>query len=373
MLFYTINNLLILVWAALFCFYKPSQKKNLIFIIFAFTQLGIISILRYHIGFDYNMYAAGYNFMYEDGFSTLQYKDWEIGFVFLTKILGFVLPNYIWYMGFLVFITLVPAAIFIYKNSEMPWVSTVLYVNLFLFFMTMNFLRQSIALSLIMLSWHFMKRNKFIPFAIIVIIASLFHQTSLIMFIVYFLVKMKTTIKEIIVYLYLLLWFYISSTGFINLITSFVHEEYSNSVFIREGLSFIYAILPVAVVLVAFWLVKINTIVFDREVQYIINMSLICAILSITMSKHSILERLTYYFTIFLIILVPIIYQSIKTNGIKFSIGSNKVLELCSEKEKKITAVVFLVLVLVLSYFHMYYGLAENAHGVMPYETWFRF
>lgn len=373
MLFYTINNLVILLWAALFCFHKPSKRKNLIFIILTFTQLGLISILRYHIGFDYNMYAAGYNFMYEDGFSTLQYKDWEIGFVFLTKILGCLLPNYIWYMGFLVFITLVPAAIFIYKNSEMPWVSTVLYVNLFLFFMTMNFLRQSIALSIVMLSWHFMKRNKFIPFAITVIIASLFHQTSLIMFIVYFLVKMKIKIKEIIMYLYILLWFYISSTGFINLITSFVHEEYSDSVFIRQGLSFIYAVLPVVVVLVAFWLVKIKTIAVDREVQYIINMSLICAILSITMSKHSILERLTYYFTIFLILLVPIIYQSIRTNGIKFSIGSNQAVNLCSEKEKKIAATVFLVLILVLSYIHMYYGMAENAHGVVSYETWLSF
>lgn len=373
MLFYTVNNLVILLWAALFCFHKPSKRKNLVFIILTFTQLGLISILRYHIGFDYNMYAAGYNFMYEDGFSTLQYKDWEVGFVFLTKILGCLLPNYIWYMGFIVFITLVPAGIFIYKNSEMPWVSTVLYVNLFLFFMTMNFLRQSIALSIIMLSWHFMKKNKFIPFAITVIIASLFHQTALIMFIVYFFVKMKTTMKEIIVYLYILLWFYISSTGFINLITSFVHEEYSDSVFIRQGLSFVYAVLPAVVVLAAFWLVKIKTITVNREVQYIINMSLICAILSITMSKHSILERLTYYFTIFLILLVPVIYQSIRTNGIKFSIGSNKAINLCSEKEKKITATVFLVLILVLSYIHMYYGMAENAHGVVSYETWLSF
>ena len=370
MLFYTINNLLILLWAAVFCFHKPSKKKNLVFIVLAFTQLGIISILRYHIGFDYNMYAAGYNFMYEDGFSTLQYKDWEIGFVFLTKILGLVLPNYIWYMGFLVFITLVPAAIFIYKNSEMPWVSTVLYVNLFLFFMTMNFLRQAAALSIIMLSWHFMKKNKIIPFIITVIAASLFHQTALVMIVVYFLVKMKSGIKEILFYLYLLLWFYISSTGFINLMTSFVHEEYSDSFFIREGLSFIYAILPVAVVLVAFWLVKINTIAVDRKVQYIINMSLIYAILSVTMLRHSIIERLTYYFAIFLIILVPIIYQSIKYNGIKFSLGSDRMIEISTEKQKKIVAAVVLCVILAISYSAFYYGISENAHGVVPYDTW---
>lgn len=373
MLFYTINNLLILLWAALFCFHKPSQKKNLIFIIIAFTQLGIISVLRYHIGFDYNMYAVGFNFMNEDGFGVMQYKDWEIGFVFLSKLLGIFLPNFIWYIGFFVIAALVPTAIFIYKNSDMPWVSTVLYVNMFLFFMTMNFLRQAVALSIVMLSWHFMKRNKFIPFVITVIIASLFHQTALIMFIVYFLVKMKTTVKEIIVYLYLLLWFYISSTGFINLITLFVHEEYSDSIFVREGLSYVYAIFPALVVLIAFWLVKTKTIVVDRETQYIINMSLIGAVLSITMLKHSIIERLTYYFTIFLIILVPLIYQSIRHNGITFSLGSKRTIEISTEKQKKIASAVVLVFVLVLSYSVFYYGLSENAHGVVPYETWLSF
>ncbi|MGN1457111.1 MAG: EpsG family protein [Acutalibacteraceae bacterium] len=370
MLFYTINNLLILLWAAVFCFHKPSKKKNLVFIVLAFTQLGIISILRYHIGFDYNMYAVGFNFMNEDGFAVMSYKDWEIGFVFLTKLLAIFLPDFIWYIGFFVIVALVPTAIFIYKNSDMPWVSTVLYVNLFLFFMTMNFLRQAAALSIIMLSWHFMKKNKIIPFIITVIAASLFHQTALVMIVVYFLVKMKSGIKEIIFYLYLLLWFYISSTGFINLITSFVHEEYSDSAFVREGLSFVYALLPIAVVVIAFFLVQINTIVVDREVQYIINMSLIYAILSVTMLRHSIIERLTYYFAIFLIILVPIIYQSIRYNGIKFSLGSDRMVEISTEKQKKIVAAVVLCVILAISYSAFYYGISENAHGVVPYDTW---
>lgn len=370
MLFYTINNLLILFWAAIFCFYKPTKKKNLIFIIITFTQLLIISIFRYKIGFDYNMYASGFYFMRSDGFETLTYNDWEIGFVFLTKLLGLICPNYIFYMGFFSVAALIPAAIFIYKNSEMPWVSTVLYVNTFLFFMTMNFVRQAVAMSFVMLAWHFMKKNKFIPFTIIILIASLFHQTVLIMIPLYFIVKMKVSLKELIVYAYLLLWFYISSTGFINILTTFFHEEYSGSVFITEGLSFVYMLLPIVITVIAFFLSKGASINLTKENKYLINFALVTAIFSITSLRHSILERLSYYSLIFIILLVPIIYQSVKQNGFTFNISESKCIAVTTEKQKKVASVLILIAILALSYFNFYYGLSENAHGMMPYNTW---
>lgn len=373
MLFYTINNLLILLWAAIFCFHKPSKKKNLIFIIITFTQLIAISIFRYKIGYDYNMYASGYYFMHIDGFETMSYKDWEIGFVFLTKLLSFILPDHLYYMGFFVIAALVPAAIFIYKNSEIPWISTIIYVNTFLFFMSMNFVRQAVALSLVMLAWHFIKKKKFIPFLIIILFASLFHQTVLIMIPIYFIIKMKVGLKELIVYAYFLLWFYISSTGFINILTTFFHEEYSGSIFITEGISFIYSIFPVAVTIIAFLLSKSSSINLTNENKYLINLSLITAIFSITSSKHSIIERLSFYTLIFIIILVPIIYKSVRQNGITMTISKSKTLELTTEKQKKIASAVILLVIFVISYFSFYYGLTENAHGVVPYNTWLKF
>lgn len=370
MLFYTINNVLILLWAAIFCFHKPSKKKNLIFIIISFTQLLIVSILRYQIGYDYNMYAVGFRFMQEDGFAIMSYKDWETGFVFISKLLGLIFPNFLYYIGFFAVVTLVSAAVFIYKNSEVPWISTVLYVNVFLFFMTMNFIRQAVALSLVMLAWHFIKRNKFWPFLIIILIASLFHQTVLIMIPLYFMVKMKVGLKELIVYAYLLLWFYISSTGFINIITSFFHEEYSGSVFITKGISLVYAILPVVITIIAFFLSKASSLNLTTENKYLINFTLITSLFSITSSRHSIIERLSFYTLIFMVLLVPVMYKSIRQNGFSFEITASKTIAVKTEKQKKIASVVVLLVILTVSYLSFYYGLSENAHGVVPYTTW---
>lgn len=374
-MFYTYNNLALLVWAAIFCFYKPTKKKNLIFIIIAFTQLTAIAVLRYQIGYDYNMYALGLRYMNEDGFTNLTYKDWEIGFVLLTKVLGLILPNlfvpsFIWYIGLFTILTVVPAGIFIYRNSEMPWLSTIIYVNIFMYFMTMNFIRQAIAVSLVMLSWEFAKKHKFIPFLMIIIIASLFHQTVLLLIPIYLLIKMTPNLKELIIYAYLLLWFYISSTGIINVMTTFYHEEYSGSVFLTEGLSFIYAIFPSVMTLIAFLLVKTGTINLTKENKYIINLSLIGTLFTITMTRHSIIERLSYYTIFFITLLVPIIYKSLRTNGIKYEFSNAKMILWNSEKSKRVLSIVFLILALALSYIHFYYGLNENAHGVAIYKTW---
>ena len=373
MLFYTLNNLLLILWAWLFCIRKPSKTKKIFFIVVAFTQLLLVMALRNQIGFDYNMYAIGFNQMRDEGFTSLTYKDWEIGFVVMTKLLSLFLPNYIWYLVFLSVIAIIPAAVFIGRHSEMPWLSTILYINVFIYFMEMNFLRQMIAVSLVMLSWEFIKRNKFIGFAVVIVLASVFHQTVIFLLPVYLLIKMQPKMKELIVYGYFILWFYMSSEGFIDIITNFYHEEYTDTEFLTDGLSFIYAIFPLAVTVTAFILVKFGTINITGENKYLINLSLICTIFMVAMSKHAIFERFSYYFMIFLILLVPVIYKSLLAKGINTTLANGKTIVLTSEKQRKMLAMGFLIGVLVLSYFHFYYGLFENAHGVLPYDIWLRF
>ena len=374
MLFYTLNNLLLLFWSWLFCIRKPPSKaKKIFFVIVAFTQLLLVMTLRNQIGFDYNMYAIGFNQMRDEGFTSLTYKDWEIGFVVMTKLLGMFLPNYIWYLAFLSIFAVIPAAVFIGRHSEMPWLSTILYINVFLYFMEMNFLRQMIAVSLVMLSWEFIKRNKFIGFAVSIAAASLFHQTVLFLLPVYLLIKMQPKMKELIVYGYFILWFYMSSEGFINIITTFYHEEYTDTEFLTDGLSFVYAIFPLVITVISFLLVKFGTVNITSENKYLINLSLICTIFMVTMSKHAIFERFSYYFLIFLILLVPVIYKSLLAKGINTTLANGKTIVLTSEKQRKMLAMGFLAGVLALSYFHFYYGLFENAHGVLPYDIWLRF
>ena len=358
--------MLLLVWAAMFCFRKPTKVKNMIFVMIAFTQFFIIMAFRYRVGVDYNMYAVGFRDMAEKGFSQLSYLDWEPGFVIFNKLLGLIPGmDYQWYMVILSVIAIVPMALFIIKNSEVPWISTILYMNLFMFFMEMNFLRQMIAVSILLLAWHFLKKNGFIIYTVLIIIASLFHQTILVMIPVYFLVKFKPGLKELFIYGFFLLWFYTASSDFFDLITTMFHEEYNDSIFIKTGVALIYSILPLFVTIVSFLLVKTETINLTRENKYLVNLTFIGTLLMLTMAKHSIIERLSYFFIPFMLLLVPVIYRSLKTKGIYYVRKNEKVIDLTAPRKRTIMAVVFLLLVLALSYVHLYYGLFENAHGAM--------
>lgn len=368
MVFYIINEILLLGWAALLCWRKPSDKKNQIFVVLSFTQLLLVAILRLHIGNDYDMYANGFYQMSLQDFWTMKYEDWEIGFIFLTKVMTHIIPNYIIYMGVLSVLCILPIGIYIYKYSKMPWVSVLLYFNMFIFFMEMNFVRQAIALVFVVWAWHFFKENRFIPFAVLILIGSLFHQTVLIFFIIYFWVKMKPGVKALLAYGYLLLCFYIASGGLFNLITQFFHEEYNQSFFITTGVSFMYCLLPVVIALLGFFLYKTQTIEPTRENRYLVNLGLLNAFIMITMSRHAIIERLSYYTLIFVILLVPVMVSSLKKNGIRITAGE-KILDWTSEKQKTVLSVSVCGGILAISAVVFIYGLMHHAHGMIPYES----
>ena len=118
MLIYHLNNLLILVWAAIFCFHKPSKNKIMIFLFLSFGQLYLLTIFRFLIGYDCVMNAKAFMDLQTQDFLYFTYYDWEYGFVFITKILGMILPSYTSYFAVIAIFTLIPVAIFIYRNTE---------------------------------------------------------------------------------------------------------------------------------------------------------------------------------------------------------------------------------------------------------------
>lgn len=392
MLIYHINNLLIIAWALIFCLKNPSKKKNLIFLSLSFLQLFLISTFRFDIGYDYQMYFEGFIRMGMEGFDTIKYMDWEIGFNIYTKLIAMFTTNEKVFFAITALICLVPTAWFIFKNSKNVWLSTLLYINLSFFYCSMNFLRQSIAISILLFAWHFLKKKKFIPFAIILVIASLFHVTVLIMLPMYFLVNMKPSLKTVLIYCYALLFFFISSSGFINLITDIFHAEYKESQFITQGLPFIYSIIPVLFVVAATLFAK-ELMKINPNNKYLINILYFAAFWMVIMSKHSLLERFSYYPYIFMIVLVPDIIEAIRdkyekrcykvySNNIKVKLNSGQISE---RKEKfisikaknkgiiayRIATIVLLAIIFAYNTYGMYVG-DKGIHGVFPYQTWIK-
>lgn len=372
MLIYHLNNLLILLWAAIFCFHKPSKPKNLIFLFLAFGQLYMLTVFRFSIGFDYNMYAQAFIDLQTQDFWNFTYYDWEYGFVLLTKLLGIILPSYTSYFAVIALITLIPVAVFIYQNTEKVWLGTFMYICFFLFFMQMNFLRQAIAVSISLFAWQFIRKKKFFKFVLVILIASLFHSTVLVMIPFYFITKMRPTGKQVIFYGYALTIFYFSSMGIINLVTKFFHQEYNNTEFILEGISLVYVVVPI--IILVFTMINADKMLkLKPDNRYVISMVFAGTFFMVIMARHSILERFSYYFFIYIALLVPELISSVEKYGFG-RIKNNAMLpdETPPENIKafKKQSVILTLVIFVLSYALFTYGMSENAHGVTPYTSW---
>lgn len=372
MLIYHLNNLLILIWAAIFCFHKPSKNKNLIFIFLSFGQLYLLTTFRLGIGYDYNMYAQAFIDLQTQDFWNFTYYDWEYGFILLTKLLGMILPSYTSYYAIIALITLIPVAIFIYQNTEKVWLGTFMYINFFLFFMQMNFIRQAIAVSITLFAWQFIRKKKFFKFTLVILIASLFHTTVLVMIPFYFITKLRPTGKQVIFYGYALTVFYFSSMGIINLVTKVFHQEYNNTQFILEGISLIYAVVPIIILI--FTMINAEKILkINPDNRYVISMVFAGTFFMIIMARHSILERFSYYFFIYIALLVPELISSVE----KYGFGRVKNHAILPDetpiedvKRFKSQSRVLTTVIFVLSYALFTFGMYESAHGVIPYTSW---
>ena len=304
---YLVNELLVCLWGVAFLVphrWSPSVKTGRrLFVSVCFFQMFLLTAFRSQIGYDYFMYSKGFLLMDIEGFSSLHYLDWEVGFVLYTKLVGLFTNNILIYHGVTAAFCLVSWAVFFYRHSRGLWLSVILFLNFYFLYLNMNFLRQAIAIAITLYAWPFLKKRKFWPFAAIVGAAALFHTTALILLLLYPLTALKPGVGVWLLYGYGLLFFYISSQGILDLLTTVFHQEYAGSVFL-QGMSFLYGLMPV-VLLVPCFLLRKPLLTEAPANRYLLGMLFFTAFCMLMMTRHAILERFSYYSLAYCTLLLP--------------------------------------------------------------------
>lgn len=383
------------------CFHKNAvfssspQILKTIFLSSSFLLLFIYSSARLNIGNDYTRYASAFSGMGKEGFSNLNYLDygWEWGFNILTKIIYILTKDVRVYMTIIAAMCLAGPYYVIYKYSKSPWLSVLLYINLYFFYVTMNFMRQGVAISISLFAYEFLLKRKFLKYAAVIICAAMFHVTVLIMIPLYFLVKFKPSLKIPLFYGYLVLWMYIASNSTIDLILSFIYPEYRTSVFIVMGLDIINAVIPTLIVISGVFLmmkfIKPQQPAADSEKTFIIqtNLMYFAYFWIFVMLRHAIFERVSYYAYIYVILFIPELlafadekYKKYLNRKYNSTIKPSDMPE--SQKKdiiarykryRKLMSVGLTALVITITLLYNFYGLVMypgGAHGIYPYSSW---
>ena len=356
--------------------WNRERLKKLSYLLLTFLPMFVLLVVRFHIGYDYDMYMEGFYRMAIDGFSSLSYLDWEPGFVLFSKIVASFTLNLAVYFGIIGAFCLFSAARFIYSYSSKTWLSVILFVNLYFFYLDMNFLRQAMAISIGLFAWSFLKRRKLLPYIGVVLLAACFHTTALIMLLFYPIVKIKPAIKQVLFYCYALLCFFLISDGLMNLVTHIFHQEYQNSVLL-DSMSLIYAIIPVlAVICAMIW--REQLLAASKSNQGLIALAFLTAFFTLIMTRSAILERMSNYSLFYLILLIPEMITAIEKFGANHKFNRNHPTTQVSKSRMKeqLSIVPYswqsklaTAIVLLITYCYNWYGMMVNVHGVFPYQT----
>ncbi len=379
---------------------KPNKVKRIIYVSVVFLSLILLSAFRYGIGNDYFSYINTFQLINE--INTPHPTQGEISyeplFTLLTRFIGLFTQNTEVYTAIYSICALVPAGLAVYLYSKRPMISCFTYVCFAFFYMTMNFTRQAIAVSIILLGWKFLRDRRIIPAMLIIIAAAGFHYSALLMIPIYFLAALKPRPLLVGIEAAAAALAFIFSDKLITLAAKLLggkYEEYLSSEFVLEGLSPVYVILPVLIFAAVYgtYLVKNKHGDADTEDNIFANLMFYQAVIWIFMTKHSIMERFAYYPFVFSVLALPAAVQYIESL-ISDRKGLDEINRKMAETEeltvewldlmrlsvrqkhkmrrgKAVYALSLLAICGVSLWYNSYIGSAGfyGAHGVFPYQT----
>lgn len=242
----------------------------------------------------------------------------ETGFYFLCWLLGRVFTEGQTIVFFSMAFCTFSVCYFIYKNSEDPPTSLLIYICLGLMTFNMNGMRQAMAMSVCLFAYELAKKGKLIPFAIMILLAMQFHKTALCFAPVFFLPKFREKPLDIVLFGFCLLFFMLSMDWFIVTFSDLVEKEYELDAIAEGGGVTVIIIYLVALAMPL--LTKDSLKVRSNMVAYYAVFTGFASYLCRYFSNQM-LERVSYYYLYFMILLIPNLIKKMDPKEQQFAIG----------------------------------------------------
>lgn len=160
-----------------FSFIKKRSNILLFFSLIPFWFLG--SFRHLSIGNDSMEYARVFETIGQGSWEG--YKErYELGFLFLNRLLNLVSKNYILLFAVCMFIVIIALYIYLKEFSSLWGFSIAMFFLLRYFDMSMNVIRLSVSIAFVMLSIVALKKSRMILFFVGIATAFLFHRTAIV-------------------------------------------------------------------------------------------------------------------------------------------------------------------------------------------------
>ena len=347
---FVVNFLFTIVWGIIFLYSKhyndtpqKQQKRKLWFVIVVCVQWILISGLRADtVGADTSNYIRlfeTHNAMsWKDIFLSIKdyytgvgaiVSDYEPGYILLEKFIGIFSQSPIVYQFVIATIFMAALGRYIYKYSDEPCLSFIIYDALFYNMFSLTGYRQVVSAAIgILLGYEMVRKRKVGTFLVLIVISSLFHKSTLIFLLFYFFANKKITKKYVLLMAGITSVMLVARRQLFDYVKILVgYEEYSGNYGFAQ---LTFTILLLALTIFSLYL-KPQILRYKEEaIHYYNGLILMWMMMPFAMVSPTSM-RLVYDFGFVLLLLIPTILKS-------FKIRNNRV-------------ILYFVIVLLFGYF----------------------
>lgn len=310
--------LIMLFLSLMFCsFYKRAETKNMkiTYVILSFLPFFFVSGLRYDVGTDYLFrYAPDYLIIYEGG----NIPNLEIAMKLIMKFCCLLTRDYSIFFILTSFVINSLVFIAIYKYSNNPFLSIIVYFANSSFFLSMNLVRQYISVSFLLIAFlYYIQEDKKVFPIILIIIATLFHTSSIIFLPILFLnKKSNSNILLIILSLLILILGFRIVNPILNFFSSFSDINFSKySAYVNYGGDMPVSSLVVECLVYIYYALIYNKIkclqlkdIDIKKANILLNIQWFVVLFVFASSANELFIRMSSIFSIFQIISLPYFY-----------------------------------------------------------------
>lgn len=291
--------------------------------------------MRYLYLQDYDSFAD----YYESYLSDYDFFSSEAGFYFTMWLFGRIFKDGQTVIIVSSLLITVATCFFIRRNSKDIPLSLTIYICLGLFTFNMNCMRQAMAMSICLFAYEFAKERKAIPFVLTVLLAMLFHKTAMCFLPMYFLPWMKNNLGSWLFFVVGLILCLLFVDRIIAGYYELSGEDYSDNSLATGGGLFVIMLYLGTIVLTLY-----RPRVLQRQsarTAMLATLTGFTAYISRFVGS-GILERVSYYYFYFPILLIPEVFQEL------------------DEEEYKIIKIIFVVGAILLFIYRIWKGLFNN-------------
>lgn len=334
---------------------RGTRKKNTIYVIFVTVLLFSVLALRgIRVGADLGRYETHYEMCYSLAWSELfkKYPNNILFYVLMklqSEIFGYDFHGLIFLLA--VFEGIIVGKM-ILKYSVNPYMSFLIYISMGYYAFNFSGLKQSLAMSLIMLAYDACISNKLGKFIVTVFLASIIHLPSIIFLPAYYLGHRRLNVNMILFYILFAGTISMARGNLVEYMTDIYGAVVSNSVLGGVG----GKVVMMLVFIVGGFFLRIPD-GENHEYSATFHFMILATILQTFATYGNVFERLADYYFIFSIFYIPFIFENTK-----FRKGSTRTL--INYNNQIYVFLNLVILIFSIIYFDM---TIHETYGMYPY------